>query len=67
MGTRSISFDRFSHLWVNQLLFVVHNRREMAQFNLDSDWHVAPPAPLFQGIDRDRLLESLPVRRAGAF
>jgi len=67
MGTRSISFDRFSHLWVNQLLFVVHNRRESAQFNLESDWHVAPAAPLFQAIDRNRLLDSLPVRRAGAF
>ena len=67
MGTRSISFDRFSHLWVNQLLFVVHNRRELARFNLESDWHVAPEAPLFQAIDRQRLLDSLPVRRAGAF
>jgi predicted double-glycine peptidase len=67
MGTRAISFDRFSHLWVNQLLFVVHNRREEARFNLAGDWHVAPGAPLFQAIDRDRLLESLPVRRAGAF
>jgi predicted double-glycine peptidase len=67
MGTRSISFDRFSHLWVNHLLFVVHNRREMAQFNLAADWHVAPAAPLFQAIDRQRLLDSLPVRRAGAF
>jgi uncharacterized protein len=67
MGTRAISFDRFSHLWVNQLLFVVHNKRELAQFNLASDWHVAPGAPLFQAIDRARLLESMPVRRAGAF
>jgi predicted double-glycine peptidase len=67
MGTRAMSFDRFSHLWVNQLLFVVHNRREMAQFNLASDWHAAPAAPLFQSVNRDRLLESLPVRRAGAF
>jgi uncharacterized protein len=67
MGTRSISFDRFSHLWVNQLLFVVHNRREAARFNLDGDWHVAPGAPLFQAVSRDRFLDSLPVRRAGAF
>jgi predicted double-glycine peptidase len=67
MGTRAISFDRFSHLWANHLLFVVHNKREMARFNLASDWHVAPAAPLFQAIDRDRVLESLPVRRAGAF
>jgi predicted double-glycine peptidase len=67
LGTRAISFDRFSHLWANQLLFVVHNRREMARFNLPGDWHVAPGAPLFQAVNRDRLLESLPVRRAGAF
>jgi len=67
MGTRAISYDRFSQLWANHLLFVVHNRRELAQFNLDSDWHAAPGAPLFQAIDRQRLLESLPVRRAGAF
>jgi predicted double-glycine peptidase len=67
MGTRSISLDRFSHLWANHLLFVVHNRRESAQFNLAGDWHVAPPAPLFHAIDRDRLLDTLPVRRAGAY
>jgi predicted double-glycine peptidase len=67
MGTRSISFERFSHLWVNQLLFVVHNRRELAQFNLAGDWRAAPAPPLFQAISRERLLDSLPVRRAGAF
>jgi predicted double-glycine peptidase len=67
MGTRTISFDRFSHLWVNQLLFVVHNRREAAQFNVAGDWRVAPAAPLFQAVSRDRTLDSLPVRRGGAF
>ena len=67
MGTRALSFDRFSRLWVNQLLFVIHNRRELAQFNRAGDWHVAPGAPLFEAIVRDRSLDSLPVRRAGAF
>ena len=67
MGTRTISFDRFSHLWVNQLLFVVHNRREAAQFNVASDWRVAPAAPLFQAISRERTLDSLPVRLGGGF
>lgn len=67
MGTRTISFDRFSHLWVNQLLFVVHNRREQAQFNVAGDWRIAPAAPLFQAISRERMLDSLPVRRGGAF
>jgi predicted double-glycine peptidase len=67
MGTRTISFDRFSHLWVNQLLFVVHNRREAAQFNVASDWRVAPAAPLFQAISRERTLDSLPVRLGAGF
>ncbi|HEU5135903.1 MAG TPA: C39 family peptidase [Steroidobacteraceae bacterium] len=67
MGTRTLSFDRFSSLWVNHLLFVVHNRRETARFNLASDWRVAPGAPLFQAVTRERMLDSLPVRRAGAF
>ena len=49
MGTRAISFERFSQLWVNHILFVVHNRRDTAQFNDDGDWHVAPAAPLSAG------------------
>ena len=67
MGTRAMSLERFRSLWVNQLLFVVYNRREEARFNVAEDWRVAPGAPLQLGIDRDRLLETLPVRRAGAF
>jgi len=67
MGTRAISMERFRHLWVNGILFVVHNRRESARFNLASDWHNAPAAPLELAIDRQRLLDTLPVRRAGAY
>jgi predicted double-glycine peptidase len=67
MGTRAISFERFSHLWVNRLLFVIHNRRELAKFNLAGDWRVAPAAPLDLAIERARLMDSLPVRQAGAF
>lgn len=67
MGTRAMSLQRFRTLWVNQLLFVVYNRREEARFNVAEDWRVAPGAPLQLGIDRERLLETLPVRRAGAF
>jgi uncharacterized protein len=67
MGTRAVSRERFEHLWVNGILFVVHNRRELARFNQAADWQIAPAAPLGEAIDRQRLLDTLPVRRAGAF
>jgi len=67
MGTRALSLERFQHLWVNQILFVVYNKRETAKFNQADDWRVAPGAPLQLGVDRERMLDALPVRRAGAF
>ena len=67
VGTRALSRERFERLWVNGILFVVHNRREQARFNVAADWRIAPPAPLGEAIDRQRLLDTLPVRRAGAF
>jgi predicted double-glycine peptidase len=67
MGTRALSMERFRRLWVNGILFVVHNRRDDARFNLASDWRHAPAAPLELAIDRQRLLDTLPVRRAGAY
>jgi predicted double-glycine peptidase len=67
MGTRAMSLERFRRLWVNNILFVVYNRRETARFNDAADWRVAPGAPVHLAVDRERLLDSLPVRRAGAF
>jgi len=67
MGTRAMSIDRFKRLWVNNILFVIYNQRDTAKFNEPSDWRVAPGAPLHLAVDRERLLDSLPVRRAGAF
>lgn len=67
MGTRALSLERFRKLWVNHILFVVYNKREAAKFNQADDWRVAPGAPLQLGVDRERLLDTLPVRRAGAF
>ena len=65
MGTRAMSLERFRSLWVNGILFVIHNRRELARFNLPRDWHVAPSASLELAIDRDDRFDTLPVRRAG--
>jgi uncharacterized protein len=67
MGTRTISLERFRQLRVNDILFVIHNRRDSARFNDTGDWRVAPPAPLAAGVDQSRLLETLPVRQAGGY
>lgn len=56
-GTRAMSRGRFEALWDNGVLFVVHNRRELASFNHPRDWRTAPPAPLQSGIWRQGLRE----------
>lgn len=45
-GTRSVPRARFEAMWINRLLFVVHNRQDEAQFNTERDWQVVPKAPL---------------------
>jgi uncharacterized protein len=64
LGTRVIPIDRFNTLWKNGLLFVIHNRREFARFNSDSDWRSAPIAPLGVGIDR-RGLDTVTMSKYG--
>jgi predicted double-glycine peptidase len=54
-GTRAMSRRRFEQLWDNRVLFVVHNRRELAQFNHPADWKTAPPAPMDMGVQREGL------------
>lgn len=54
-GTRAIARDRFEAMWVNRLLFVIHNRQDRARFNLDSDWNSAPRAPVADSLRRDGL------------
>ncbi|HTV84124.1 MAG TPA: C39 family peptidase [Dyella sp.] len=63
-GTRAIPLDRFDQLWKNGLIFVIHNRRQFARFNTDSDWHNAPIAPLGVGIDR-RGLDTITMSKYG--
>lgn len=45
-GTRAISESAFQAAWVNQVLFVISNRQDLAQFNVAADWRVAPTAPI---------------------
>lgn len=54
-GTRAMSRRRFESLWDNRVLFVIHNQREIAQFNRAQDWRTTPPAPLEAGIMREGL------------
>lgn len=65
MGTRAMSLARFQGLWSNRILFVVHNRRELAQFNSAADWRIAPSAPLELAIEREDRFDTLPAQRAG--
>lgn len=62
-GTRAMPRSRFEKLWDNRILFVVHNRRDLAQFNAPNDWRTAPPAPLDAGIARDSLYNIVTPRR----
>ena len=54
-GTRAVSEAAFQAAWVNQVLFVISNRMEMASFNVSSDWQVAPTAPVGKSISREGL------------
>ena len=57
-GTRAISLIHFQSLWVNRLLFVIHNRQEQAKFNTSADWRVAPRIPLGEAISLGSLTTS---------
>ena len=52
-GTRAVSRGSFESIWVNKLLFVIHNKQAQAKFNDENDWQVAPRAPLMAGLGLD--------------
>ena len=54
-GTRAISLTKFESVWVSKLLFVIHNKQDQAKFNVETDWQVAPRAPLTAGINMEGL------------
>jgi len=64
-GTRSISRKHFESIWESQLLFVIHNRVELARFNLAADWRVAPMGPYWMGVNRDNLFFTVMPRHGG--
>ena len=54
-GTRAVPETAFQAAWVNQVLFVISNRQASAEFNVASDWHVAPTAPIGRSVSREGL------------
>ena len=58
-GTRVMSTAKFMTLWKNDLVFVIHNRRNLAVFNSPNDWRVAPGAPISNAIDRNGLYNTV--------
>ncbi len=51
MGTRVLARSDFERFWMNNILLVVANRIELAQFNRAEDWRVRPKAPMRTGRD----------------
>jgi len=54
-GTRAMTRAAFEALWVNDILFVISNRQDVAAFNQPSDWRIAVQAPMGNGINRQGL------------
>lgn len=46
LGTRVVPRADFERYWINNILLLVANRVELAQFNRPEDWRIRPRAPL---------------------
>jgi hypothetical protein len=67
-GTRALARTAFEALWLNRLLFVIHDTPGQPAFNAPADWYAAPRAPLSAGIDRNGLGEiTLPKHGTNGF
>lgn len=66
-GTRAMPRAAFEAQWKQKLLFVVHNRMDIARFNLATDWQAAPAAPLAAGVLRDAFVNQMPRNGPGQF
>lgn len=62
-GTRAVARARFNEMWVNHMLFVVHNQRDKARFNMHEEWQATPQASLDQGLNRSGFDATLMMRR----
>jgi predicted double-glycine peptidase len=51
-GTRAMARATFEAKWVSKLMFVIHNKQQIAKFNQPVDWRAAPSAPIASAVDR---------------
>ncbi len=58
-GTRVMTRSAFDAIWMNQILFVISNRTDVARFNAAVDWSAAPRAPIGDGVNRDGVAGTL--------
>lgn len=54
-GTRALPRATFEKIWLNQLLFVIHDRPGQARFNAPEDWAAAPRLQPGLALERDSL------------
>jgi predicted double-glycine peptidase len=67
-GTRAIARERFEQIWVNKMLFVIHDTPGSPSFNAMADWRAAPRAPLGDGVSNSgQQLATLPKFGPGDF
>jgi predicted double-glycine peptidase len=66
-GTRAVTEAQFKQMTVNNILFVIRSRQDIARFNLASDWSVTPRGPISEGIYRSIGDYALPKRGPGDF
>jgi predicted double-glycine peptidase len=67
-GTRAMPRGTFEKIWLNQLLFVIHDRPGKPRFNAAEDWAVAPRLQPGLALDRDSLQRiTLPKFDAGDY
>ncbi|WP_145651473.1 C39 family peptidase [Pseudoduganella lurida] len=67
-GTRAMPRATFEGIWLNQLLFVIHDRPGQARFNTREDWSAAPRLQPALALDRDSLQRiTLPKFDAGDY
>lgn len=49
-GTRAMSREDFVSIAQQKVLFVIRDHQEIARFNMDDDWRLAPRAPIEMGL-----------------
>lgn len=56
-GLKILDLAQFQALWENRILFIIHDRRDIAtaHFNTDSEWRLSPKAPLGRAVDQGSL------------